>query len=1054
MSSSSLARADAVRVAHPVPRGAILALATALGLGGLALVAGPAQAVSPTVVISQVYGGGGNSGAPLTNDYIELFNRGDVAVDLSTWSVQYASSTGTGNFGANSTALSELSGTLGAGQYLVIREAAGSTPAGNFTSDIDDPTPIALSGSAGKVALVNSATGLGCNGGSNPCTPAQLAQIVDLVGYGSANFFEGTGPTAATSNSTAAVREQAGCQDTDDNAADFEILAPAPRNRTSPLRECDGDFAPAVTSTTPANAATDVLLDASLTVSFSEPVDATADSFTLNCTTSGDHEITPSGGPTSFTLDPTTDFANSESCTLTVLASAVTDQDTDDPPDNLAADVLVTFTTVAVGGVICSVSPAITPIHNVQGTTDITPCATKVVTVEGVVVGDYEGLSPAMGGFFVQEQDGEIDADELTSEGIFVFSRGLGGDLVALGDVATVTGTASEFFGQTQITATGVTVGAVDQIVTATPVDLPLPSADFLERTEGMLVALPQTLTVTETFQLGRFGEIVVSSGGRLPQPTNVVEPGTEAQELQAANNLNQLTFDDAINAQNVDPIVFGRGGDSLTAENTLRGGDTVTGAVGMMSYAFGSFRLLPVGDLSDTGDVPGGVVPDFEAANPRPTNAPEVRGSLEVGAFNVLNYFLTLDAAPAGCGPTFVLECRGAENAVEFDRQRAKLLAALLELDADVLGLIELENTTGVEPLADIVAGLNEVAGPGTYAYIETGTIGTDAIKVGVIYQPASATPLGDEAILDKTVDLRFNSDLMRPSLAQSFTENATGEVFTIVVNHLKSKSCRGATGADADQGDGQGCWNPTRTAAAEALADWTATQPTGVQDDDVLIVGDLNSYAKEDPIDVLVEAGFVDLAASLIGPDAYSYVFDGQWGYLDYALASPSLVAQVTGAAEYHINADEPGILDYNTNFKTVSQQATLYAPDEFRTSDHDPVLVGLALDGLPGSTVTANPSRLWPPNHKYRTVDVTARSAAGVALTVTIVSVTSSEPDCGGDFGKFCNDIVQLDDDTLRLRSERYSDAGRTYTIVVSVTDGSQTVFETLTIRVANR
>ncbi|MDQ4037687.1 MAG: ExeM/NucH family extracellular endonuclease, partial [Actinomycetota bacterium] len=368
--------------------------------------------------------------------------------------------------------------------------------------------------------------------------------------------------------------------------------------------------------------------------------------------------------------------------------------------------------------------------------------------------------------------------------------------------------------------------------------------------------------------------------------------------------------------------------------------------------------------------------------------------------------------------------------------------------------GLLELENTSGVEPLADIAAGLNAVAGDGRYAFIETGTIGIDAIKVGVIYQPASVTPLDDEAILDKTVDPRFNSDLMRPSMAQSFIENATGEVFTVVVNHLKSKSCSGATGADADQGDGQGCWNPTRTAAAEALADWTASRPTGVQDHDVLLVGDLNSYAKEDPIDVLVAAGYVDLAATLIGPEAYSYVFDGQWGYLDYALASPSLFDQVIGVAEYHINADEPGILDYNTEVKTPAQVDYLYAPDEYRTSDHDPVLVGLALDGLPGHTVTATPGRLWPPNHNYQRVNVTALTGNGQPLDVTIMSVTSSEPDCGGDFGEFCNHIVHVDDDSLDLRSERYSAAGRTYTIDVLVTNGSQTVFETITVRVANR
>ncbi len=708
----------------------------------------------------------------------------------------------------------------------------------------------------------------------------------------------------------------------------------------------------------------------------------------------------------------------------------------------------------------CAVSPAVTQISTVEGSTDVTPCAGTVVAVEGVVVGDYEGPSPTLHGFYLQEQDAEVDVDPVTSEGIFVFNGD--NNSVNLGDVATVTGSAAEFNGQTQIAATSVTVGATGQTVTAAEVTLPLPSATFLERFEGMLVALPQTLTVTETFQLGRFGEIVVSSDGRLDQPTNVVEPGAEAQSLQAANNLNRLKIDDALQNQNADPIVFGRGGDPLTAENTLRGGDTMTGAVGVMTYTWAgassspnAYRLRPVGDLSDRGLVPGGVVPDFVAANPRPTNRPEVGGSIQVGSFNVLNYFLTLDVGTTGCGPTFVLECRGAENAEEFGRQRAKLVSALLELHADVLGLIELENTTGAEPLADIVAGLNDVAGAGTYAYIETGTIGSDAIKVGIIYQPASVTPLGDEALLTKAVDPRFNSDIMRPSMAQSFTENATGEVFTVVVNHLKSKNCDPASApADKDLGDGQACFNQTRVQGVLALRDWIAGQPTGVQDDDVLLVGDFNSYAKEDPIDVLKAAGFVDLVASFIGPEAYSFVFDGQWGYLDYALVSPSLTAQVTDAAEYHINSDEPGVLDYNTNFKSVAQLEALYAPDEFRTSDHDPVLVGLALNGLSGATVSASPTRLWPPNHKYQRVNLGTGNAGGQPLTVSIVSVTSSEPDCGLDYEDKCNDIVLVDQDSADLRSERYSNAGRRYTFVVIINDGSHTVFTTLTVRVVNR
>ena len=110
--------------------------------------------------------------------------------------------------------------------------------------------------------------------------------------------------------------------------------------------------------------------------------------------------------------------------------------------------------------------------------------------------------------------------------------------------------------------------------------------------------------------------------------------------------------------------------------------------------------------------------------------------------------------------------------------------------------------------------------------------------------------SPIGAHAIIDSSVDPRFVDTRNRPSLAQSFVENSTGEVMTLVVNHLKSKGCGGETGGDIDSGDGQGCWNATRTAAAEALVDWMATHPTGVDDDDFLVMGDINSYAKEDPI------------------------------------------------------------------------------------------------------------------------------------------------------------------------------------------------------------
>ena len=141
------------------------------------------------------------------------------------------------------------------------------------------------------------------------------------------------------------------------------------------------------------------------------------------------------------------------------------------------------------------------------------------------------------------------------------------------------------------------------------------------------------------------------------------------------------------------------------------------------------------------------------------------------------------------------------------------------------------------------------------------------------------------------------------------------------MIANHFKSKgSCPTTPGPDTDQGDGQSCWNARRTAQANELAEWvSSTVIPGAGDPDVAIVGDLNSYAGEDPIAALESAGYTNLVKAFHGDDAYSYVFDGQWGYLDYVMASSSLLPQVTGAADVHHNADEPSVLDYNTEFKT---------------------------------------------------------------------------------------------------------------------------------------
>jgi hypothetical protein len=282
---------------------------------------------------------------------------------------------------------------------------------------------------------------------------------------------------------------------------------------------------------------------------------------------------------------------------------------------------------------------------------------------------------------------------------------------------------------------------------------------------------------------------------------------------------------------------------------------------------------------------------------------------------------------------------------------------------------------------------------------------------------------------------------------------DNTTGGIFTVAVNHLKSKGSDCNDVGDPDLGDGAGNCNITRTWAAQALVDWLATDPTGSGDSDFLIIGDLNSYDHEDPIDA-IKAGsddilgtaddYTDLVFQFQGEDAYSYVFDGQIGYLDYGLASANLLGQVTGVADWHVNADEPDLIDYDMSFKLPAQDA-LYASDPYRYSDHDPVIIGLNIcDEITPvfDEVSVSPDTLWPANHKY--VEVTATVVVSDNFdpnpVVTLVSITSSEADEGLGDGDTADDIVIIDDFHFELRAERsgVNKTGRTYTITYMVTD----------------
>jgi predicted extracellular nuclease len=685
-----------------------------------------------------------------------------------------------------------------------------------------------------------------------------------------------------------------------------------------------------------------------------------------------------------------------------------------------------------------SFSGCITPIHEIQGTGLASPLDGRAVTIEGVVVGDFQSNNESDNGdlsaFFVQEEDAQIDADLATSEGIFVFD-GSGSVDVAVGDHVRVAGVVDEFFSMTEITSVSRLIILSHNNILPEPatVTLPVDSIDDLEAYEGMSILMNQELYISEFFNFDRFGEIVLTTERQF-QPTATYEPGSpEAAQLALANSLSRITLDDGRGSSNPDPAIHPNG-DIFDLTNRFRGGDTVQNVTGVLDYNFGAYKIQPTQGA------------DYTSVNPRPTQPDDVGGNLKVASFNVLNYFTSIDfiqdsssnndPADDVCGPPgFEQECRGADTDEEFERQRAKIIAAISQIDADIVGLIEIENNE-FEAVADLVAGLNDVMGSGTYAYVDTGYIGTDAIKVALIYKPATVSLIGDYAILDSSVDSRFIDTRNRPALAQTFADNEGG-IFTVVVNHLKSKGSGCGPGDDDPQ---QGNCNLTRTLAAQALVDWLATNPTGSGDADFVIMGDLNSYDKEDPIDALLAGDYTDLVKEYQGEYAYSYVFDGQLGYLDHALAGSYLTDEVMGVTVWHINADEPDILDYDMTFKQPAQDA-LYEPNAYRSSDHDPVIVGLDLDPSPVCTeVYPSVETLWPVNHKLVSVDVLGVThPKDDVVTITIDRIFQDEPVNGTDDGDTAPDGQGIGTATAAVRAERDGlGNGRVYHIYFTARD----------------
>lgn len=698
---------------------------------------------------------------------------------------------------------------------------------------------------------------------------------------------------------------------------------------------------PQVAQVQPASGATGVVTSSRIRVTFDQPVNVSGAWYQLVGSTSGVVAATAMGGPLRYEIIPSVRLANGDTFTLTVFASQVTN--TSGTP--MAANAASSFMTIGA-----NTNPQ--AIHTVQGNALSTPLASTLVTVSGVVTADFQGPPPALGGFFVQHLPADEDADPATSEGIFVYDfNAEDSENMAVGDLVLVTGTAREFGAQTELSNI---VSVIKQGTAALPpvVDVTLPAATStaLEPLEGMRVRFPQTLAVTSnsgdggfTDTFARSGQLILAAASPLRQATDFIDPndvpasGTNSTgtsnvaAVTAQADLNQrssIVLDDSSDATLPDPTPY------LNAQGTRRCGDTVTNLMGVLSFADGRYRIEPTETVT------------FIDANPRPAAPPAVAGRLKVAAMNVLNYFTTFGQ-------------RGASNAAEFQRQKDKIIAALSILNADILGLIEIENNpTAVN---DLTSALNTAMGADTYAIVPDppGGPGGDAIRLVLLYKPA-VLALSGSALTDS--DPVWNTpNPLRPPLAQVFAELSSGERFTVCLNHFKSKTATDATGANLDQGDGQGAWNDLRRQQAARLDAFLDAVRAATGDNDALVIGDLNSYGEEDPLDVLRGLGYADQAARFESAPL-SYRFGMERGRLDHAFATSTMEAQIVAAAHWHINADEPAFYDYNLESKSAAQQA-INVGTPFRSSDHDPLLIGIDLSPQPTTFAMWVASIEWP-------------------------------------------------------------------------------------------
>ena len=803
----------------------------------------PAAIASPagdSVVISEVYGGGGNSGAQLTNDFIELYNPTDQPISLDGWSMQYLSAKGT-----TSASTAALSGSIAPHGYYLIKAGKGAGGTVDFSADADG-TGLNMSASSGVAVLSNSTARW-----------TQGSAAIDIVGFG-ATVVNETAPTAGLSNTTSAARNAAGT-DTDNNAADFTVGAPTPQF---------------------------------------------------------------SGG------------------------DATADPDNPDSPDNPEDP------TAPTGRVT---------IEEIQGTGAATPKSGQTVTTAGWVTasyptGGFNGFNIQMGGAGESRKAGEA------SRAIFVYT-GAGKTPAELGQCVIVTGKATEFNDSTQLSNPTFQSSSNPQQDCGDGVephkDLIPTDPEAKEANEHMLFEPDSTYMVTNNYDLNTYGSVDLVAGNEpLLQATSVVNPGPEAVAYEENNQRQVHTLGDGATAN------FMRNNDAkktplpylTTADGSksLRTGDQVSFANPVvLSYNFGKWGLQPTSEI--TGKTEAGALPiSWQDTRAAEAGGPEaVGGTHSIASFNVLNYFTDLGKDEAGCrafndmngAPVTADGCqvRGAYTEEAFQDQQSKIVSAINTLDVSVLGLEEIENSArfGADrdaSLNALVSALN--AAGGNWKAVPSPKVvpgSEDVIRTAFIYREGEVEPVGESKIFDHAAF----TDIARQPLAQRFKGvGATDEsAFVAVVNHYKSKGS--VARGDADMGDGQGNNANLRAEMSRQLVGWLAADED-LKNKPQFIMGDLNAYSKENAVQVLEEAGFTNIEDKF---DAgHSYQFGGRLGSLDHVLANDKALEMTTGADVWDINSDESVAYEYSRRHYNATD---FYAPDPFRSSDHDPIKVGFNLD-----------------------------------------------------------------------------------------------------------